>query len=129
MEEEDNCTICGDDFNNNKFTLKCKHYFHYNCLIDSLKVKLINNKIRPSSRCCPYCRQRIPLIPYKTSMGNHIPGIHNVLKISGAGAGPGPVPGPNTCHGICKNGQACKFKGKYNGYCGHHKIDPGHIIQ
>jgi hypothetical protein len=112
--EENECTICGEAFNNDKFILKCKHFYHYQCLIDSLKSKKATKVIKPSERCCPLCRCRIPLIPYKESYGQHIPYIHTPSHNSSQSA--------NICLGVCKNGQQCKFKGKYNGYCGHHKI-------
>jgi hypothetical protein len=55
--EEDPCGICGEDYTNMiKCTLKCKHYFHYDCLIGTFKYsgKYLNS--------CPYCRQKCGLL-------------------------------------------------------------------
>ena len=123
-EEEINCTICGDELNTgHKIVLRCKHEYHYCCLIDALKSKLnYNGKMKLGERCCPYCRYRFPLLPYYENCGNHIPGIHRSLPIKLPDFVPGVVSVPTpVCSGICKNGQHCKFKAKYNGYCGHHK--------
>ena len=149
--ETEPCAICGDEMclettSNSKITLRCKHSYHYLCLIETLKYKMqiSKGKLRPLDRCCPYCRQRIPLIHYKSTYNEFIEGVH---------IGPGPVtafsPGPAIgsapagfssqasllapgflsngqpsapkCSGICKTGLPCNFKGKFNGFCGHHK--------
>ena len=121
-EEEQNCNICGDDVNiNHKIILRCKHSYHYTCLVDALKSKLtINGKMKIGDRCCPYCRCRVPLLPYHEQCGNHIPGVHRALPVIIPTISPNQV-SINVCSGVCKNGQPCKFKAKYNGYCGHHK--------
>ncbi len=50
----DNCSICLNNFNNNKsfiiITNKCNHYFHYNCIIKDFNFKKIN------FYNCPYCK-------------------------------------------------------------------------
>jgi hypothetical protein len=80
MDEEDNCTICGEelnDNNNNKITLRCKHEYHYCCLVEALKSKLnYNGKMKIGERCCPYCSRRILPIKYRTEHGPLIVGIH-----------------------------------------------------
>jgi len=121
MTEEENCTICGDDVNlHRKIILGCKHSFHYSCLIEALKSKLnLKGIMKPGERCCPYCRRRLPLIPYHEQCGAHIPGIHKSYPLVPGVVSDNPTP---ICSGVCKNGQQCKFKSKYNGYCGHHKL-------
>jgi len=92
----------------------------------------IKNKLRPQDRKCPYCQQRFPLIPYKPAYIEFIEGVHIGLgPVSQAACfNPAPLaPGflSNSqsivpkCTGICKTGLPCNFKGKFNGYCGHHK--------
>jgi len=43
------CNICHDIIKKEKVSLSCNHYFHSNCLTESLKY----NKV------CPYCRNSI----------------------------------------------------------------------
>ena len=145
--EPENCAICGDEMclgttSNSKFTLRCKHSYHYSCLMNGFKYKIspslnpnIKNKLRPLDRKCPYCQQRFPLIPYKPVYKEFIDGVHigpgPVSQATGfnPAAGFSPAPGflSNTqpivpkCPGICKTGLPCNFNGKFNGYCGHHK--------
>ena len=49
MDKEDwKCTICLDDNSKNIYTLEpCKHRFHTNCLIKSLRI---------NGKRCPLCR-------------------------------------------------------------------------
>jgi len=150
--ETEPCAICGDEMCqenhtnlNNCITLRCKHSYHYTCLMNGFKYKItpspnlnIKHKLRPQDRKCPYCQQRFPLIPYKPIYKEFIEGVH--VGPGPAAVGPGPTattgfsPAPlapgflsNTqsivpkCTGICKTGLPCNFKGKFNGYCGHHK--------
>ena len=119
MTEEVNCFICGDILNdNNKYKLRCNHEYHYICLIEALKSKLnYNGKMKRVERCCPYCRYLIPPLPYKDECGEHVPGIHRMIHSQSTLL----TTSSNISIGVCKNGQNCKFKAKYNGYCGHHK--------
>ena len=143
--ETEPCAICGDVMcleNHTNLdiciTLRCKHSYHYTCLMNGFKYKIsptpnpnIKNKLRPLDRKCPYCQQRFPLIPYKPAYIEFIEGVH-----IGPTLVPGIAPGftlvgsgflSNSqsivpkCTGICKTGLPCNFKGKFNGYCGHHK--------
>ena len=120
MEEENMCTICGDIMHSdNIHKLRCKHTFHYCCLIDSLKSKINHNgKIKIQERTCPYCRHKILPLPYKEICGEHIPNIHKSIALF-----KDPLSNNVKCSGICRNGQQCNFKAKYNGYCGHHRIN------
>ena len=117
--EETSCNICGDDLSEQtELKLKCKHKYHYGCLLLSLQGKMVGKRLRVTERCCPYCRTRIPLLPHKVGYGEHIPSIHTTLAIQAATkTGVAIV----TCTATCKSGQPCKFKGKFNGMCGHHK--------
>lgn len=45
------CGICLEDFNSDKFELKCKHFFHADCI----SVWFQTTK----KRNCPYCKQRV----------------------------------------------------------------------
>ena len=47
--QEGTCVICTDDINKGDkiLMLRCKHYFHADCVKDWLIVKL----------SCPYCRE------------------------------------------------------------------------
>jgi len=118
--EETCCNICGDDLSEQtEIKLKCNHKYHYECLLLSLKSKMIGKRLRVTERCCPYCRTRIPLLPHKVEYGNHLPSIHSTSTIQ-ATTKTGVVP-IVTCTAICKSGHPCKFKGKFNGMCGHHK--------
>jgi len=50
---EDMCGICGEDYTTLiKYTLKCKHCFHYDCLINTFKYSGMYN------HSCPYCRSK-----------------------------------------------------------------------
>jgi len=74
-------------------------------------------------RTCPYCRHRISPLVYKEECGEHIPGIHKCKIINIQPVIPNNTNLSAKCNGVCKNGQQCKFKAKYNGYCGHHKVN------
>lgn len=48
------CGICGDDYCKSiKYTLPCKHSFHYDCLISTFV-----HSGRKYNHSCPYCRQK-----------------------------------------------------------------------
>jgi len=44
------CNICKENNDESSIFLKCKHQYHYECILSSLKY---------SSNECPYCRQSI----------------------------------------------------------------------
>ena len=116
MNEDCICNICGDEITETtKHILKCKHIYHYTCLIEDYKAKLNQfGKIKVTDRVCPYCRKKILPLPYKPEFGGHLPTIHASINYK-----------ENIytrCSALCKTGQQCKFKGKYNGRCGHHKL-------
>ena len=117
ISTENYCNICGDILNEpDKIILNCKHEFHYICLVNTFKSKLnYASKIKMKERCCPYCRHNISLLPYRPEQTSYIPGVHRLTKCSKNTS-------INICNGICKNGKACTFKAKYNGYCGFHKV-------
>ena len=79
---------------------------------------MVSKRLRVNQRCCPYCRTRIPLLPYRVAYGDHLPSIHTTSTIQ-ATTQTGVTIG--ICTATCKSGHPCKFKGKFNGMCGHHK--------
>jgi len=152
--ETEPCAICGDEMCqenhtnlNNCITLRCKHSYHYTCLMNGFKYKItpspnlnIKHKLRPQDRKCPYCQQRFPLIPYKPVYIEFIEGVHvgpgpaavtttttttTTTTVAALTSAPGFLSNSQSivpkCTGICKTGLPCNFKGKFNGYCGHHK--------
>ena len=67
-EEENICDICCDKHNNESIILKCKHKFHYFCVLRSF--------IESKSTQCPYCRLDGGILKYNKNYGEIIIGIH-----------------------------------------------------
>lgn len=124
-ETEEYCTICGEEYNDKtKYTLSCKDSFHYDCLIESFKINFIHKKrLRTTDRCCPYCQQRVLPLNFINNNCKFYLGVHkaSLNPDSKSNSQHEFLSHPYFCKGICKNGNKCKFKAKYNGYCGHHK--------
>ena len=61
MSTDNTCPICYDTLDSNSITLKCKHTFHYNCILTAYKSN-ISKKSR-HIRNCPYCRNKCEYLP------------------------------------------------------------------
>ena len=116
------CLICLESFKETTDELAvqliCGHGFHYDCIMESYKMK--TDRLRE----CPYCRKcggYLPLLEGMSPMKN----IHKEWKklmdhkkYYGAWG---------QCKGICKNGDRCTSRAKYTvngqitGFCGRHK--------
>ena len=70
---EKKCSICGDNLKKEyQTTLKCKHTFHYECILLTFK----NMK----SLDCPYCRNESEYLPIINGLKKCIVGIHGKEK-------------------------------------------------
>lgn len=97
------CRICGDEFQNNQYVLKCGHQFHYDCLIYAYNS--------PTKKTCPYCRKNNGYLSLQLNM-IAIKGIHKEYSAK-------------QCNGIykygVKKGTQCIHQKKENSdYCGRH---------
>jgi len=80
-EDIDNlCLICYSDNDARSLKLKCTHEFHTDCLEKSLKNKYVKE--------CPYCRNSLNLLDYKSTCAKKI--------ITGKNAG-------EPCNKLCYN--------------------------
>jgi len=108
-KEEDICYICYDINNKDSIKLKCKHNFHYDCIMNSFMKE---------SKTCPYCRQIHGYLPLKKDM-------EPVYKVHKEYGKKGYTPfscGPKKCKGILKSGYPCTFNAKpKSNYCGKHQ--------
>ena len=53
--DNNTCSICIDEINKDKITLKCIHTFHKKCIFEWINTNYENNIIP----CCPVCRNYI----------------------------------------------------------------------
>ena len=107
------CDICFEKHDKTSLILKCKHRFHYDCILESFKKKKFKNG---SIRSCPYCRQKTGYLPLLEGM-KPIRHIHKEKKYKVKTV---------ICSAIHKNGKnknkQCKYSVKINSlYCGIHK--------
>jgi hypothetical protein len=107
------CNIChsqGDDM----IKLSCSHDYCYNCIKSYFiySSMSINKRYYSKKLQCPYCRTDVNFLPL---LNNDIPlqFIHVEYKKKSKSDN-------NKCSFI-KNSIQCKYKIKYNGYCGYHK--------
>jgi len=69
MQQQENiCDICCDEHNDETITLKCKHRFHYYCVLRSFKAS--------RNTLCPYCRIDGGFIKYNEKYGERIYCVH-----------------------------------------------------
>lgn len=61
------CAICYEKMNENQITLKCKHTFHYDCILNSYKhcIKNLHISLIKKPRLCPYCRNNGGYLPLR----------------------------------------------------------------
>lgn len=144
--EYNDCDICGAELNNS-VTLKCKHKFCYECVLEWYIECQTRHKTGSQAqyicRSCPYCKSDGGYLPRISKTGPYIKGIHmpshksRIKKtgkkikmtktITASEAGIELVPG--YCQGIAKStGKQCKMHGKYNGYCRWHKNQAPSVV-
>lgn len=65
IDEDNECSICCNDIKEGeRVTLKCGHFFHYDCIMSIFKND--NSRYYKSSKnVCPYCRKPSGYIPLK----------------------------------------------------------------
>jgi hypothetical protein len=107
------CDICFEKHDKTSVILKCKHRFHYDCILASFVRKKIKNK---SIRSCPYCRQSSGYLPLLDGM-KPIKHIHKEKKKKNITV---------RCLAVIKNGKrkgkSCKHSVITKSlYCGIHK--------
>ena len=75
MTDED-CCICGDNLSL-KFNheLRCKHVFHYECLMKTF-IYSSNSKVNKSARACPLCRKTSDYLPIVIGLKKILVGVH-----------------------------------------------------
>ena len=116
LEPDNFCNICYCEHDSNSIVLKCKHRYHYECILNSYKL---NNTKKP--RTCPYCREDggyLPLIqdikPVKNIHREYTKWLSNKKNKS-----------CQQCIGVILNGpnknSRCNSKAKNGEYCGMHK--------
>jgi len=59
------CAICYENLDETKITLKCKHIFHYDCILNAYKHSIIKPATINKFRKCPYCRTNGGYLPLK----------------------------------------------------------------
>lgn len=115
------CDICFDKHDKTSVVLKCKHKFHYDCILESFVRKKIKNK---TVRTCPYCRQKSGHLPLLEGM-KPIKHIHKEKKKIKKKI--------VNCSAVVKNGKrkgkSCRNCVQKNSlYCGIHKKYINNII-
>lgn len=101
------CMVCGSDIERkDRKTLKCNHFFHYNCLIKYFQFE--NQYPHPNQ--CPYCRSNCGFLELlkgeKPKRNVHEEYYNKSIK---------------QCKGIKKNGEKCnKIPKEDEEYCGYH---------
>jgi len=123
----DTCNICSLELlSNDKIKLKCKHEYHYDCILNWYIKTVSSNNSNPSSskiRECPYCRQVGGYLPMKLNT-NYIKHIHAPKYSKFNKEDLNKMLKPKVkCKGITKTGNVCKLYAKEDGeYCHiHHK--------
>ena len=74
-DPDNSCLVCGDTLDDGKVSLKCKHNFCYDCLLNSFQGKNCQYNNSKVSRQCPYCRRLAEYLPLKEGMVP-LKGIH-----------------------------------------------------
>ena len=126
--QQNMCYICcgelsfnEDDSTEDDVVLKtnCNHYFHYNCLIQSIKSK--STYYSHSRQECPYCRSQMGWFPKLTENQQLLKYVHKEFYAYLYNK-------PNaTCQAIVKSGKkkgllcGCKIKIVGSLVCGKHK--------
>lgn len=97
---EEECSICGVNLNNQySIQLKCKHTYHYECLLCSfIEIKKSSIKQNYVNRC-PYCRTKCGLLPIVNGLKKISPQIHYKLTDEK------PVHENKKCQRILKSGK------------------------
>ena len=68
LEDRDNeCPICYNEIKDgDKVVLKCKHKYHYECILHAYKTDNSKKKhYKPNYNICPFCRQPGGYLPLK----------------------------------------------------------------
>ena len=123
------CLVCYESFAETKdeitIQLLCGHGFHYDCIMESYKMKTSKTGTSITRRECPYCRGKGGYLPLLDGM-EACAYVHKEYdmkikyeKYYGKWG---------QCKGMIKNGtERCKNRAKYSvngqltGYCGKHK--------
>tara|TARA_B100000902_G_scaffold389735_1_gene437403 strand:+ start:2416 stop:2991 length:576 start_codon:yes stop_codon:yes gene_type:complete len=118
------CLICFETFEETKdeiaVQLLCAHGFHYDCIMESYKMKTSVDGYKQSKRECPYCRCKGGYLPLLEGM-KPVKNVHKEWDIQekhnkyyGAWG---------QCKGFTKAGKRCTNRAKaiVGHYCGKHK--------
>ena len=115
-EENEICGICSEDINTHKDldTLRCKHVYHHACILEwFISIEKKKGMGTVLHRQCPYCCVQSDYLPLRD---NEIPVKYVHKQYTKAVKAHASI----KCKGSLKSGKKCRYKAKYNGYCGIH---------